>query len=267
MAVKQRGPHLALGWVRPAFYFINMITEKIFTINPDGRIQRVSIVVDDLTMNNDILSRFATENPVKLPNLIASGVLGSGAIGNIGVSCRLKSFTFTIPVGVLPMRAAFSIKDGILMPDFTAAKPELMDLKWEVITGMRVFLLVYCPVDSKTIWCENQFLVAYDAAGRMYRLPVSNVYEDCRLCTGSYSSEGSTYMDVLCKAWNQFTMSNWQKDLVDRGGDNAISNAQAMFRYKPNEKSGFEQLPPAASDWTGFCKKINNEFINTNIIL
>jgi hypothetical protein len=166
----------------------------------------------------------------------------------------------------MPMRAAFIMKDGYMVPDFTSSSNDTMDLKWSPPPTMRLYLMVYCPIGSP-LYSETQFLVAVDGNGRFWRLPTSNTYEDCKLCTGSYNSEGATFVDVLSRAWNQFQTSRWQKDLNDRGGTSGMSNSRMMFRYKPLEKDqGFEQVP-APSDWSSYCTKVSNEFITNNIIL
>lgn len=247
-----------------------MNTETFFAILHDGRVQKVSLTATDIDIKKDILSQFAVEAGCKIKNLIDAGILGEGTAGKIGLCAKRESMVFTIPVGVIPMKANFVIKDDILMPDFASATSatSLMDLKWQVPhnKGMRVFLMVYCPVDS-AIYSETQFLLAMDEAGRTYRLPTSNCYEDCKLCTGDYISRGNTYMDVLCRAWEQFTHSNWQSDLNNRGGAKGMENSKNMFRFKPLEKEGFEQLPMNCDNWTTLCTKIGNEFINSNIVI
>lgn len=243
-------------------------------IESDGRMYKVRKVKTEIEVQADILGRFALEKSVKLTNVLDAGILGDGAMGGIGISATPKLAVYTVRLSKLPMRVAFFLTDQkIMVPNFRSMnKSDILHLTWDIPEAMRVYWLVNMPAvnagDGMSPYSDNQFLVALDNAGRSYRLPVSNCYEDGRLCPGEFPSAGRTSMEVLINGWRQFTQGNWQSDLSDRGGGATTNakNAENLFRYKPKEPEGFEQLDPVIS-WELCCTRISNEHINTNIIL
>lgn len=184
---------------------------------------------------------------------------------------------YTIPLHKLPLRARFLIKDGILAPEFANKGPnslhQAIQLEWLPVAGMRIFLMV--TVSNTSIISaakgrpvtSDQHLFAMDSAGRTYRLPTSNCFENCTLCTGIHRTDGASHIDCLNGAVNQFMTSEWQHDLAERGGVCSVQNSQSLFRYKPLEPDGFEQLPPLTADWTKYCVKVSNEFITSNMVV
>lgn len=249
-----------------------MSTETYYKFNTAGECLRVTVQEQGVRLQKDLLAKFTDDRAIPIPELIDAGILGDGASGKIGMMVRSKFITFTIPVNALPMRAAFAMKGEVLVPDFSAdITVPTMELKWQVPEGMRVFLVVNSPKNESYIQTDIQWLIALDQQGRIWRLPTSNCYEDCRLCAGIFDSIGATYIDMLGKAWRQFISSRWQKDLIGEGGGLAksIAHAQAMFRYKPlgkDEGGGFQQLP-IEGDWTSLCTKVGSEHLNNNILI
>jgi hypothetical protein len=130
-------------------------------------------------------------------------------------------------------------------------------MEWVAPPGMAIVLGV--ALDDS--WrCQNQYLVAFDANGRQYQMPLSNLYADCRLCSGKYSQRASSAIDALSGALTQFRSGNWNSDLYSSSTRN---NTRALFGFKVEEK-GFSQIE--VNDWAAKCNKIANEFISANII-
>lgn len=237
-----------------------------YTIECDGRIYRDVINRSEVDLQPEILTRFAAQATTRVRNIISSLALSSKLAGNVHMAIRGKVVVFTVQLGVMPMRARFSVsKDGkTMVPDFTSDSIP-MSLEWTPPAGMTLLLMVSMTPDTTTT--SDQFLVAVDKAGRFYRLPTTNCYENCKLCTGKFNGIGATYADAIGKALNQFAASEWQGDLHDRGGATGMTNSKLMFRFKPMEPEGFDQLPPEAEDWTALCTKVNYEFITNFIVL
>ncbi len=152
--------------------------------------------------------------------------------------------------------------DGVMVPDFKGgnADPEFV-LNWTPPDSMRLYLLMNFGLPLKV---DVQFLVAVDKDGRFYRLPLSNLYEDARLCHGAYENVGSTLIDAVSKAWVQFHKSRWQSDLANRGNE-SVAYSKKLFRFKPLEPEGFEQIK--VDGWEALSTRVVTAFITENIVI
>lgn len=227
----------------------------------------VQETVLDLPLVDSILERFAVEKPVKVLSLFDSGLVGGvGLYANPALCIRGKIHAFTLRLSHLPIQTKFTMESGLLVPDFAAASTgsTMFNMLWPVPDGMRLYLMV--TVDAANLVAGDQYLVAYDGSGRSYRLPVSNCYEDGKLCSGKYDNYGGSLLECLIKAYKQFQSSQWNADLNDRGGASGMANSKALFRFKPLEKEGFESVYPDR-DWTYYCNKIASEMVSSQIVL
>lgn len=238
-----------------------------YILQETGRIYRQTVTESEIELQPEIMTRFSAQTTQRLRGLMmASAIFPELASHPISVAIREKQVAFTVPLNKLPLRARFSVnaEDKCLVPDFTSQSTPMV-LEWYPPSGMSLFLLVSMLPDA-TI-SSDQFIVACDSAGRMYRLPTTNCYENCKLCTGKYDGAGATYADAIGKALKQFWSSDWQGDLSDRGGSAGMANSKLMFRFRPMEPEGFEQLPPKATHWTALCTKVSHEYLNNMLAL
>lgn len=240
-----------------------------YKLTPDGTVYSVREDSTPVTGVAQAIQSIAEKGTRKYPDLFDAGILGPEASGSVGFSHTNTSLVFTIPVISLPMRAHFEPSEdkSYIYPQFSASddKPTI-DLRWLVPASMIVVIVAdvtFAKEPGYTI--ANSYLVAIDGSRRTYRLPVSNVYEDGRMCNGSYDNRGRTAAEALSKLWRQFQTSRWQSDLADRGGAAVKDGAKNLFRFKALEPSGFEQLPPMKT-WTSCCTKTSSEFVNINMI-
>lgn len=230
----------------------------------EGSFYQETIQTREIILNNDIITRFAQEQVIKVPAMFSSIQVGEGLVSTIGMSCKGRVMAFSLRMSEMPVRAKFTIKGGFLVPDFTGDEASsTFHMRWAVPSNLRLYLMVTMQVGK--LVAGDQFLVAVDDQGRMYRLPTTNVYSDCRLCSGRFESSGLTCLDVLIKCWNQFQNSEWQQDLANHGGDNGMLYSQQFFRFKPLEGDAFEQQP-IPDDWQMLCVKVGNETVTSMII-
>jgi len=246
-------------------FLITTMTEKFFKLTADGTIREVTVTERDIQVDGTIISRFSADIAIRIPNLMSAAVLPEVAgLGNIGACVRKASITLTARLAALPMRCAFIMKDGFMVPDFKKgnADPEIR-LTWNIPDSMRVYFVANFLVPLAV---DVQFVVAADSAGRWYRLPLSNLREDCQLCHGAYDGNGATAIDMMSKAWLQFHKSRWQSDLVNRGTDSEM-NSKKLFRFKPLEPSGFEQVAPDNHTWEELSSRVSTAFLMENIVI
>jgi hypothetical protein len=241
-----------------------MSSTSYYKIEQDGTVKVVTKTEQEICLDTTIMAKFSADLALKSSLLMSAGILPEvPGLGNIGICMRKASITFTVRMAALPMRCAFVMKEGIMVPNFKRGNEDKeFSLTWEPPASMRLYLVMNFLVPMKL---DVQFLLAMDPNGRHYRLPLSNLYEDARLCHGDYDYNGSTLIDCVSKAWLQFHKSRWQSDLVDRGTDSS-GNSMKLFRYKPLEPSGFEQLKPTG-DWETLSTRISTAFLLDNVVI
>ena len=241
-----------------------MAEQAVRYVLKDGVFYQETVILREIRLQNDIITRFAAEQSYKTSGIFNSAQVGSGLVGNVGMANRGKLVAFTLRIGVMPIKAHFTLRDGFLVPDFSQADGSSpFHFTWQVPGTMSLFLLV--TMQAGKLIAGDQFLVAMDGNSRMYRLPTSNVYEDCRLCSGQFNSSGMTYLDVLIKCWEQFQHSEWQRDLMNHGGESGFEHSKLMFKFKPGEGDNWEQQE-VPRNWQSYAKKIANETINSLLV-
>ena len=106
---------------------------------------------------------------------------------------------------------------------------------------------------SPTALCsvEGNWLFACDADKRGYRLPLPNLHDDCRICTGAFDDLGNGRRCVTASL-EQFRKSKWNADLM-----RTSEQSQKFFRFQPTKET-FETLPIQADDWTTLCDKVGH---------
>ncbi len=239
-----------------------MSNNTYFKIEQDGSIKKVTTSEMEINIEKSILNRFAADTPLKTNCLMSAAILpDSAGLGNIGMCIKRGSVSFTVRVGTLPMRTPFIMKNGNMVPEFKADGDTEFVMNWVVPDGMRLYFIA----NFIQMKADVQFLVAVDKAGRNYRLPLSNLYEDARICHGEYTAGGTTPIDLLSKAWLQFHKSRWNSHLTEKAKD-IEANSQKLFRFKPLEKDGFEQLKPD-EPWESLSTKVATSFIEENLVL
>jgi hypothetical protein len=152
------------------------------------------------------------------------------------------------------------IGDKVLVPvfkekdddnDYIAAAP-----LWKVPEDMVLLFAsrIYNHTDLKhkpaTSPDQSNWLIAYDKDKRAYKLPISNVYDDCAVCMGSFEGVAPTVSEAFSMALNQFNASDWNADLAGGTG-----NSDSLFRFK-TKKDETESLEPS-EHWTKLCTVIS----------
>ncbi len=240
------------------------MTSTHYRIEPDGCIKAVTVTEKEISLEQSILNKFAADSPVRTDCLLSAAILpGVAGLDNIRMCMRRTAICFTVRMASIPMRTPFTMKHGVMVPQFKADGDTEFNMTWKVPENMRLYFMANF-VNNKP---DTQFMVAVDPPGRTYRLPLSNLYEDARLCHGTYPATGSTLIDMLCKAWEQFHKSRWQSHLMDKAP--AIeANSQKLFRFKPSEGDGFEQQPIVEGNtWESLSQRVSTAFINENIVV
>jgi len=173
-------------------------------------------------------------------------------------------YVFSVLLNYLPLNAPFIVDGADLVPAFREDDSKELELKWTVLSDMRLILMIPVIYDGNRFIALEQFLFALTDRNLPYRLPTSNVYEDCRLCAGTFDSTGQTIMDTISKCVKQFELSRWQSDLSNRGGENGMRNSKRLFRFRPEDGDEFKQMPPLSA-WPSLSTQVAVGFISSNL--
>lgn len=231
-----------------------MSTHTRFYIENQG-VVRETVTRESIQISTDILAQYAGEKTNKIGMVMAAEAIHPLLQGYVNLAVRGAVLGVTVCLKTLPLRTKFKVHSGVLVPDF-ASDDTPMVMEWTPPPDMYIAMLI---ISANGSWVPTaQYLIAADSSGRTYRLPTSNVYDDCKMCTGKYASSGSTVADMVARSVEQLESSDWQRDLL-QSADAPLTTK--LFRYKPREKEGFDQMPYEAEHWTKLCRKVGNDTI------
>jgi hypothetical protein len=100
----------------------------------------------------------------------------------------------------------------------------------------------------------NQWLLAFTADRRCFKLPLANVYDDGRLCNGTFEMNQPDVMAAAMAELTQFENSSWNSDL---NNDAVQAGANNMFRFRLSTEgeAPYSQLP-IIGNWETHCRAI-----------
>lgn len=222
-----------------------------FVINSNGAFERVDITRTPLAVTEETFAPLGA----RLARQVAN-VHHIEGFGNVSLSVTAHLVYATIGLRSIHLRAPFRMVDGVLVPNLSSTSTDqTMQLMWMVPQDMRVAMMIELSTATdyriKDIW-----IFAIDAGQRLYRLPLSNLYTDCRLCSGEFPRSHVTLVKAVTAALVQFSASEWNSDLLE-----SPETTQQFFRFKPTN-AGFETLPISTKDWTALCQKVGVEIAN-----
>jgi len=165
---------------------------------------------------------------------------------NVGINDTLWS----IVIDRIPLHARFKLVNQVMVPMFASGTDLEMPLVWKVPAGVKIVFAVLTNQEDDFVSVEGNWLFACDANKRGYRLPLPNLHDECRICTGQFEGEQETAFAGVKASLDQFNQSKWNSDLL-----RTIEQSQKFFRFQPTRDS-FETLP-IQGDWTALCNKIS----------
>ncbi len=241
-----------------------MKTESYFAIDQTGGLQHVEQIVRSVELNDKFMEAMSKNvaRSAKAVMTMAELTNNKSMPGAVNITLAPGNRVVNMPLFTIPLTTVWLMDDkGVLYPAFDSDGPS-MPIVWTVPPDMMVILSAVMN-DANQEVC--QFLTAFDGNMRCWRLPLSNLYEDCKLCPGSNTDQTPNYsmFHGALKVWSQFQRSIWQKDLYGSQGDAGRKATRSLFRMTAVDK-GFNQLEHLGS-WQDHCKKIAVDFITQNI--
>ena len=238
-----------------------MPTQKVlFVINEKSEMERWDISRRKISINQAMIDSLTANMVRRQVGILPMSVVEKDNPGTIGIAIGTNShFVARMELRKLPMQAPFLVEGTSMYPVFDGVYP-IMKMDWIIPKNMLVYLAVSC---TGTMDCIDQFLVACDSAKRMWRLPISNLYADCRLCPGRFDGHGRDLIELLNKVWVQFYNGSWNSDLFGDSSFARRNSSKTLFSYKiDNEKIEQTNTP---ENWHELCEKVSTEFLTQYI--
>lgn len=237
-----------------------MSTKYEFLITDQG-LEKRTITSVPIDINQAIIEQISATAAKVVPRIFPMKFLEPEADSFVGAVFGSNGASYwTMPIEKLPLKTFFQAKDGELWPVFDDSTSPMLSLEWRPPANCYLRLVV--SLTNKNA-CMEQHLIAFDTDGRPYKMPLSNLYDDCRLCHGKYTDNPITHAQALAAALKQFREGNWNADLYG-GSAEKRKKTKAMFTFKA-EKDGFNQGEPNAN-WTVLCDRVSTAFITSNVI-
>ena len=170
--------------------------------------------------------------------------------GAIHASVGQSDTLWSVPIDRIPLHARFKLINQVMVPMFASSTDIEMPLVWKVPAGVKVVFAVLTKQEDDIVSVEGNWLFACDYDNRGYRLPLPNLHDDCRICTGQFEGNQENALECVKASLEQFGKSKWNADLM-----RTSEQSQKFFRFLPT-KDSFETLP-IQGEWTGLCNKIS----------
>ena len=224
-----------------------------FVFNDEGKLFREDLTIREISITPGVVSSLFRGEPIAIP-----GIVSHQDMGLIGLSADPVKCWWTVQMKSLMLRCRFRhVDDGTVVPDFGSDTSPVLSIRWTPPEDMKILLFVPTCRDSESYQFRNNgasYLFAMSDDKNLWRFPIGNLYDDCKLCLGAELFSGTNHLTVVREVWNQLEKSEWNADLWT--GERA-ENTRKLFRFKV-ENEGFTQLPIENDwHWTALCTKIS----------
>jgi hypothetical protein len=179
--------------------------------------------------------------------------------GAVHASVGLHDVLWCIALDKIPLHARFKLINQVMVPMFASGTDLEMPLVWKVPVSVKVVFCVLTKESDGFVSVEGNWLFACDQDKRGFRLPLPNLHDDCRICTGQFEGEQETAFECVKASLDQFAVSKWNSDLM-----RTIEQSQKFFRFLPT-KDTFESLP-IQGEWTGLCSKVSTALFERVVV-
>lgn len=237
-----------------------MSKKTLFVITEKSEMERWDITRSRLNINQTMLEGMTAGLVRKANQVVDMSLIQPEAGGYADLAIGANGYCMArMPVFVLPMSAPFAIEGTTMFPAFDGPHPVMVQ-RWVVPTSMRLYL---CAHITSGLECTEQFLVAIDQERKCYRLPVSNLYADCRLCSGRFANTSDSIVKLLQQCYTQFMGSSWNSDLYGDSTPLRRTSTKAMFSYTVSTDKITQNIVP--TKWTSLCEKVSTQLITDYI--
>lgn len=229
-------------------------------LSDDGRLFRRTVIQAEVVIDDaSVFSAIKEGQRTKIRDALFVGKEPTGLCVRTDKTAWVNVIA-TIPMRFVRLNTNFRMEDKVMVPVFT--KPEAhiprFNADWDVgiaCSGkVKLWLMVqtrHQPGDAMH-HIRECYLAATSGSNKTYRIPLSNIYDDCRICMGDTwnGKQQPTLPQALEAALAQFLNSPWNSDL-----SKVRSKSDAFFRFNP-ENEGLVTLP-VNGQWNNLCERVS----------
>ena len=191
---------------------------------------------------------------------IVRNVMAIPGWGPVHANVGLTDTIWSVPINRIPLLARFRLINGLLVPMFASSTDIEMPLVWKAPSDVRLVFAISTKTEDDFVSVDGNWLFACDQDKRGYRLPLPNLHDDCRICTGAFDGDQETAFECVKASLDQFNQSKWNSDLM-----RTIEQSQKFFRFRPTNET-FETLPIQSDDWTLLCDKVSTAIMERVVL-
>lgn len=222
-------------------------SSTLFVIDAQGNFHRMDTTVRPLGPRSDLLMLAAASEGRIVPNIAKIGEmfvhLQAAAITSLAVVLpylRIRTFYLAAGTGKELCMVPWFAPDNAI--DFACDWYPEDDCKivFVISAGTCFVMLVGTGTDGKKT---------------IHRVPLPNIYDDGRICMGTWAAPGagSSHVEIMSSALTFFATSSFNSDLI---GESRTRSSKIM-RFTIDGK----QLPPVAK-WRTVCPQISGASYN-----
>lgn len=232
-----------------------MKTGVYYLFTPDGEF-KLAVTSTPIRVMDSVQQALLRDCTILVENALDFTAPTNGAFGPANLRCGSAAtvIKWIVIVRSINLETNFVIRDGIHFPTFNPGLGELMTLTWRPPPTMDLRLAVDVVKDADgAFFTDTQYLCAFNAKKEAFRLPVGNLYTDCKLCHGMRSKHWETQEQAVLAALKHFQSSPWNSDLYSESRE---KETKRLFGWTPNE-NGFTQIELQVPDeWMECCEKV-----------
>ena len=180
--------------------------------------------------------------------------------GLVHASAGFNHTLWSVAIDRIPLHARFRLVKGVLVPAFASASDLEMPLVWHAPPEVRLAFVIQTQEHEDGVRLDGNWLFAFSQSNRGYRLPLPNLHDDCRICTGSFPDHYPTGTEAVLASLEQFRKSKWNADLM-----RTAEQSQRFFRFQATNET-FATLPIEAEDWTSLCEKVSTDLMEEVVL-
>jgi hypothetical protein len=180
--------------------------------------------------------------------------------GWVHANVGLHDTIWSVPIDHIVLNAKFRLINGVLVPEFTSHTELEMPLVWRAPGEVRLVFVIRTDFSEDGACVDGNWLFACDQDRRGYRLPLPNLHDDCRICTGEFETCYGTGGECVAASLEQFRKSKWNADLM-----RTVERSQKFFRFQPSNEN-FHTLPIDAADWRTLCDKVSTNIMERVVL-
>jgi len=233
-----------------------MNNKTLFVITEKSEMERWDIARRKININQAMLDGLTANLIRTVRGVMPMNAIVKDSPGFADIAIGPSGYSVTrMPIYDLPLTAPYAIEGATTFPAFDGPHPVSAQV-WHVPSTMNLYLCAHC---SNSFECIEQHLVAIDSERRMWRLPLSNLYADCRLCAGRFSASGDSLMTICQRVMVQFQNSNWNQDLYNDATALRRNCTKALFTFDVSNEKITQRTPP--KNWQSLCEKASTDFL------